>query len=377
MMIENIQNDANIPEQSALYDYDLIIFAKMLSSGSSFREMLALTSSIMKAPVIVTGPFNVIEASFGETDDPDWNSCISKSYYDPEKMKYKEGILAAHIREYFNSLYCLYESGNISNRDKKIIKTIAWLLFKSRNIHSGNAISSEKGQLLFQALENNNSAVLKKAYELKKISLPLPYQMFAAYAPTKDIQTAMLSSFSVVLKTEIMTIFGDFICGMIKPIWGESKCQTTREIRVSGFQIGISNVHDDIENCKVAADQAIKALKESKKGERRIDIASYPAYLAEDIFYQYESRFSTIEDHPVIQILEKHDADNNSDLLETLESYVNCGGNASTVAQELFVHRSTVNYRLNQIKTLTDYNIEDGSNQALLKLAFQIYRYNL
>ena len=62
-------------------------------------------------------------------------------------------------------------------------------------------------------------------------------------------------------------------------------------------------------------------------------------------------------------------------LCGTLEHYLNCNCNAKQTAEEMFVHRNTMNYRLKKISEILGCDLEELENCLELKLAFEIMRY--
>lgn len=62
-------------------------------------------------------------------------------------------------------------------------------------------------------------------------------------------------------------------------------------------------------------------------------------------------------------------------LCETLEHYLNCNCNAKKTAEEMFVHRNTLNYRLKKISEILECNFEELEDCLKLKLVFEILRY--
>ena len=50
----------------------------------------------------------------------------------------------------------------------------------------------------------------------------------------------------------------------------------------------------------------------------------------------------------------QYDADHNSELLKTLETYLDCGENINKTAEALFIHPNTVKYRLERIKKILE-----------------------
>ena len=69
-----------------------------------------------------------------------------------------------------------------------------------------------------------------------------------------------------------------------------------------------------------------------------------------------------------------HDAEKGSQLVATLSGYLESGGHYDTAADLLTVHRSTVKYRLQQIRTVTGYDLGDADTSFNLHLAARAWR---
>jgi DNA-binding PucR family transcriptional regulator len=65
----------------------------------------------------------------------------------------------------------------------------------------------------------------------------------------------------------------------------------------------------------------------------------------------------------------EYDARRQSELVKTISAYLECGGNYDATAQALVVHRSTLKYRLQRIRDLTGYNLNDPDTHFNLQLA--------
>jgi hypothetical protein len=61
-------------------------------------------------------------------------------------------------------------------------------------------------------------------------------------------------------------------------------------------------------------------------------------------------------------------------LLETFEAWLDNGGSAQGVAEQLFVHRNTVHQRLRKLEQHTGHDLNDPRSAAILTLAFEIER---
>ena len=77
----------------------------------------------------------------------------------------------------------------------------------------------------------------------------------------------------------------------------------------------------------------------------------------------------------VIGVLCTLTQENNSNLLKTLEVYLICSGNLTKTAQELFIHRNTLLYRLNHIKDILQKDLEDGMVRLELLNCIMIDKY--
>lgn len=60
-------------------------------------------------------------------------------------------------------------------------------------------------------------------------------------------------------------------------------------------------------------------------------------------------------------------------LYETLKAFVQCGYNRGRTARELFVHRTTVDYRIKRIEAITGYNPAAGRGSEVLATAVTLF----
>ena len=74
--------------------------------------------------------------------------------------------------------------------------------------------------------------------------------------------------------------------------------------------------------------------------------------------------------HPALRILKEYDEKHNTDLYQTLYVYLKNRQNATDTAEALFIHRSTLLYRLNRIRELTNTDLSDFQTQVHLELSY-------
>lgn len=70
-----------------------------------------------------------------------------------------------------------------------------------------------------------------------------------------------------------------------------------------------------------------------------------------------------------------YDENKNSDLVLTLSSYLECGGNYDDSAATLHIHRSTLRYRLTRIAELTGHDLRDVDTRFNLHAATRSWRF--
>jgi DNA-binding PucR family transcriptional regulator len=68
------------------------------------------------------------------------------------------------------------------------------------------------------------------------------------------------------------------------------------------------------------------------------------------------------------------DGESTAPLVETLETYLDSAGNAQKTAELLFLHRTTLYYRLKRISELTGANLQDGNDRLALHLGLKLAR---
>lgn len=75
-----------------------------------------------------------------------------------------------------------------------------------------------------------------------------------------------------------------------------------------------------------------------------------------------------------IGALEVIDQTNNTDYVEFVKIYVNYNGSVQKLADELYVHRNTINYKIKQIKKLIDCDLNKMEDQFKIMLALKIQK---
>ena len=82
----------------------------------------------------------------------------------------------------------------------------------------------------------------------------------------------------------------------------------------------------------------------------------------------YESEEKELYKNRSLETLLEADSKTGSLYVDTLRSYFDNNQSVSQTASALFVHRNTINYRLNKIRSL----LEDDFDDSLIRLHLQI-----
>ena len=78
--------------------------------------------------------------------------------------------------------------------------------------------------------------------------------------------------------------------------------------------------------------------------------------------------------HSAVLQLSQEDEANGTCYLDTLAAYLTCEKNIGKIAEELFIHRNTLMYRLEKIRALTGIDYDDTEEMEHILLSIRILR---
>lgn len=76
-----------------------------------------------------------------------------------------------------------------------------------------------------------------------------------------------------------------------------------------------------------------------------------------------------------IEKIQKYDAENNTNMIETLDKYLMYVNDPLYAAKSLNIHRNTLLYRINKIKELSGINLSDGNQRLKIQLYLKFMKY--
>lgn len=141
------------------------------------------------------------------------------------------------------------------------------------------------------------------------------------------------------------------------------------------LEIGVGRAFEGMENLLKSYQTAQQALK-----VLRIEKPDFPVMYYENIGLY--SLLLSVREPSVLQnyynnlfhALLEYDSSNHTELMRTLECYLNNNAKLAPTAHVLYIHENTLKYRLDKIKTLLGVNINDLHEQFRIKMGFMIGR---
>jgi len=152
-----------------------------------------------------------------------------------------------------------------------------------------------------------------------------------------------------------------------------------RELRASltgcTFALGRSRIAADPADLPRAASEAMLAANVADDGSGR--------QLSFDETGAYRLLLSTMSENPAelsrfysetVEPLVAYDEQYETDLLQTLETFLEADGNVAGTAQRLFTHRHTIYYRLERVRELTGLDVSSTDGREKLSLGLKSMR---
>jgi DNA-binding PucR family transcriptional regulator len=153
-----------------------------------------------------------------------------------------------------------------------------------------------------------------------------------------------------------------------------------RELQASlggfGFALGRSRVAVDTGELPRAANEALIAANVAEGNDER------PALAFEEMG-AYRLVLSMMSEDPAelqrfyaetVEPLVAYDEQYETELVKTLEAFLEADGNVAGTAQRLFTHRHTIRYRLERVRDLTELDVGSTEGREQLSLGLKAMR---
>ncbi len=183
---------------------------------------------------------------------------------------------------------------------------------------------------------------------------------------------------SMLQGDEAVVLFPAAGIGRKKLIEIAEKIQTrTRKISPElKFSIGVGNVYDRVNllnNSFLEADRTVKLVSVFNRKSKVLFFKDIGVY---SLLFSIEDE-KRLEDFyiKILGEIMEYDRLNSADLVRTLDVYLTNNCNSLKTANDLFIHRNTLRYRLDKIREILNIKIRDLEECSKLIIAFHTKKY--
>ncbi len=140
-----------------------------------------------------------------------------------------------------------------------------------------------------------------------------------------------------------------------------------------GIGIPVKNIYE----IKLSYQKSVAAIEMDKKNYIRKKVIFYDELDFYEIIINYEpkSKLNDFCSKYIGPLINSEENDPNSDLIHTLEVYFDSGCSLVKASQALYIHRNTLIYRLDKIKKILTYNLDDPEVHFKINFAIKTYKY--
>ncbi|RMF77367.1 MAG: PucR family transcriptional regulator [Chloroflexi bacterium] len=285
----------------------------------------------------------------------------------------------------YGYVWIIADDRPLSDLDRMAIEsgaTIAALMMLHQEA-TQNAEASLKGSLMSQLIQMENGereAILTDQALRYELDLNEPYVMLLVEGvdrgqaflqfyrrinrlSSQEDRAVLVSQFAgqVVLLAQA----SEDIAGLAEMIHREIASVGTARVGISAQQVGA--------RCVGVAHQQCGAVLHIT---RRLKNTAKTVYF-EQLGYLhalYHAGPEALASNPLVPRLRRLLDEQQADLFNTLEAYLDEGGNGVQTAEMLHIHRSTLNYRLTRIVDICDIDLSDPTTRINLQVALKLMR---
>ncbi len=176
------------------------------------------------------------------------------------------------------------------------------------------------------------------------------------------------------LLTCIMCLSKDPTAARLKT-WLRDLARQMRAEHGIRLSIGIGNQCQSISDYRRGFAEANEALQMGQTLDRDGGVTHF-----NDLgVYRYLYKIARMDDlrdiyQDQVARIATYDRRKGTDLLDTLETYLECAGNLTKTSNRLFVHRNTLIQRLERLQSLCDIDLQERSNWLTLQVAIKVFK---
>ena len=369
------------------------------------QDLAQIVSEVVENPLMITGPDSSLLAWTSSRitglDDPYWDAAIASGKIhlhvqsDPlfttagstihefterpvmvrNVYSDAEPVMMMNMQkngEYLATLGIKQVDARLTNMNKQIIGIVVPHLCRAREFSEAGSLARSDADVVRDAIEG---ALIppNATHRLMNYGIASPYRLFSFVHTTRKDPQALTGIIRLIDKAAVPAValqYKDNVIALINAKDAPALINELDDLESAYRQIGVSAPVSSLEMLSVAYEQASYSL--SRLGERSGAIfcehVAY-SYLLSTLWKHPESHSFT---HPAINLLERYDAENNTEYLITLRQYIFSGRSMTKAAEQLNIHKNTLKYRMSRIRELTELDTGDAADMDYLALSFRL-----
>lgn len=135
---------------------------------------------------------------------------------------------------------------------------------------------------------------------------------------------------------------------------------------------GTSSLFEEITELPTAYSQALEAIEIGSKYSPNDTRLYFGDFRIVSLFRKFDRKeLSKAVDRKLRKVI-KYDAENGTSYFNDLKAYFDAGRNINKAADLLYVHKNSMYYRLEKIKTIFNIDVEDENSVFLIELSIKI-----
>jgi len=243
------------------------------------------------------------------------------------------------------------------------------------------AEASLKGSLMAQLIEGDGGpqTILSDQSLRYGLDLRRPYRMLLVSindGQPPSSTRAYRSINQVLTQSQAQAVAAQFAGQVAILAQADQDIPALTESLIEGLEsevaIGVSSAMTGAHNVGAAHQQCNEALDIAQ----RVNSAQQVHHF-DDLGYihtLYHAGPASLAQNLQAPVLRRLLAERQADLFNTLEAYLDAGGNSVQTAERLHIHRSTLNYRLARIKEICAVDLSSANTRLNLQIALKLMR---
>lgn len=278
----------------------------------------------------------------------------------------------------------------LSNYHLRLVETLAFCIGQvlKYNIQLSQINSDPTDVFITEICIGKNMSNLYVNHQLKRLGWKRhdPYSVMAIRARDngkdylEQTETYCSSLIKIFPDSQISTIDKDIIMVTHNKTFQSANTSEKDETRLileqNNLHCGCSITFDyfiDIPNYYIQASEAVKLCTTD---DRFYPVALYSDHIPEHMSKMFSKKFESVHFiHPAVRLIAKYDFNHQADLLDTLNSYLLNNRSYELCCQELFIHKSTLQYRLDKIRKIAGDESFDSTNKLSILLSILLISY--